>query len=191
MPCTYYSFKSNLFGGDYWCDKKNVRVDNDTYYKYCRGYSYGECPIYRQSNSSGCFITTVVCDILGKKDDDKILNNLRSFRDNILQQDSEYYNILKDYDNIGPVLADAMENDKDKVKMATFLFNTVIMPINSLIENKQYEQACEKYYLMTLALINYYGLKHEYNNDKDNDYGYLEFNPKTAGHGRVRVKDFI
>ena len=44
---------------------------------------------------------------------------------------------------------------------------------------------------MTLALINYYGLKHEYNNDKDNDYGYLEFNPKTAGHGRVRVKDFI
>lgn len=36
MSCTFYSFKGGLFGGDYWCDKKDCRVDNDTYRRYCR-----------------------------------------------------------------------------------------------------------------------------------------------------------
>lgn len=188
MACTYYEFKSSLFGGDFWCQKKDCQVDNDTYYKYCRGYSYGDCPIYKHTECSGCFITTIVCQILGHDDNDKVLNNLRNFRDNILQNNEEYHDLLKDYDNIGPKLADCIQNDKDKFEMATGLYNNIILPISNLIEKKDYDNACNKYNIMTLALINYYGLKHEYNNAKDNDYGYQKFDAKQAGHGKRKVK---
>lgn len=99
MSCVYYEFKSALFGGDYWCNKKDCRVDDNTYRRYCRDYSYDECPIYKKTESSGaCFITTVVCKIVGLKDNDQVLQNLRNFRDNILQPNEKYYDILKEYD---------------------------------------------------------------------------------------------
>ena len=84
MSCSYYKFSSSLFGGDYWCTKNDCRVDEKTYIKYCRDYNYSSCSIFRKVDSSGCFITTIVCDILKKPDDDKVMKNLRYFRDNVL-----------------------------------------------------------------------------------------------------------
>ena len=66
MGCSFYEFRSGLFGGDYYCIKKGEAVSSDIYYKYCRNYSYGDCPIYKSSSSSSCFITTIVCNILEK-----------------------------------------------------------------------------------------------------------------------------
>lgn len=191
MSCTYYEYKGGLFSGDYWCRKKDCRVDDDTYYKYCRNYSYDECPIYKQQTSSGCFITTITCQILGYDDRNMVMNNLRNFRDNILQKDKKYHDILKEYDVIGPMIADALIQDKDKNQMALGIYQNAILPINELINQKDYEKAVEKYYIMTLMLVNYYGLKSEYNSIKDNNYGYQqnEFVPYLAGHGRkVRIK---
>ena len=153
MSCPYYSFKDGLIGGDYWCDVKNKSVPSSQYSLYCRGYNYSNCVIYKSKNgsSSGCFITTVVRDILGKKDDDKLLNNLRGFRDNILQKDKKYAEILQDYDNIGPRIADCLWCDKDAKQMAKGIYNTALVPINQMIINKEYDKACEKYYLLTLS----------------------------------------
>lgn len=189
MSCDFYRWNGGIFG-DYWCDKNNCRVNEDTYYKYCRGYDYRDCPVYRRSDSSGCFITTVVCDILGKKDNDKVLQTLREFRDNVLQKNKKYEDLLKGYDNIGPRIADAIVNDKDNKKLASFLYSDVIVPISKQIENKNYSRAINNYEIMTLSLINYYGIKHEYNEAKDKDYGYKpqEFDQKTAGHGKRRVR---
>ena len=184
MACTYYTFKSSLFGGDYWCDKKKCAVNEDIYYKYCRDYNYDECSIYKQGSGSGCFITTVTCEILGNQDNAPIMNNLRCFRDNVLQNDSKYYDILKEYDVIGPKLADCIRNDKDKEKMALGLYQNVLVPVANLISEKEYDKAVEKYYVMTLMLVNYYGLKHDYNDIKDDDYGYQSFDPSVSGHGR-------
>lgn len=73
MSCTYYRWNGGRIFGDYWCDIKDTRVDNATYSKYCKDYNYSKCPIYIKNNSSGgCFITTIVCDVLGKSDDDKV-----------------------------------------------------------------------------------------------------------------------
>lgn len=66
--------------------KKDCRVDDGTYRKYCRDYNYDECPIYKHQESSSCFITTVACQILGKEDNDPVLNDFRKFRGNILQK---------------------------------------------------------------------------------------------------------
>lgn len=189
MSCTFYSFKGGLFGGDYWCDKKDCRVDNDTYRRYCRDYNYSNCPIFKKSDSSGCFITTVVCDILGNEDNHEILNNLRKFRDEVLQKDEKYYEILKDYDNIGPYLADYIANDRDSVTIANTVYNNMILPVNELILNKEYEMAVSKYQLMVMSLIEYYSLRELYDELKSNDYGYLEdeFVPMCAGHGKRKI----
>lgn len=188
MSCTYYEFKGGLFSGDYWCTKKDCRVDEDIYYKYCRNYDYKDCPIYKHQESSGCFITTVACQILRKKDNDPILTNLRNFRNNILQKNEKYYDILKNYDVIGPIIADCILNDKEKEQMTQSLYQKAIIPINDLINKKEYDKAVEAYYLMTLLLVNYYGLKRQYNNIKDNNYNDYDFNPQNAGHGLKRAK---
>ena len=76
--CVYYDFQ-----GDY---KKG-------YCSWYRSYYYpgDNCSHQKPVNAtSGCYITTIVCDVLGLDDDCSLLNNLRSFRDNILQKDAKF-----------------------------------------------------------------------------------------------------
>ena len=184
MACSYYCWKGGLFGGDYWCKKTDTRVDDNTYQKYCKNYNYDECPVYKHNESSGCFITTVTCEILGRQDDSVVMNDLRKFRDEVLHSDEKYNDILKEYDVIGPILADCIKIDPQREIMADGLYNNALVPIHELVNNKEYDKAVEKYYLMTLMLIKYYGLKHIYNSVKDDDYGYKSFDPSVSGHGR-------
>lgn len=188
MSCTYYRYNRGLFSGDYWCDKKNCRVDSDTYYRYCRDYSYDECPIYKHQESSGCFITTIICNLLGKKDDYKILQSLREFRDNILQKNEKYYDILKEYDVIGPIIADCIINEKDNEQIVKDTYHKSIIPIYYLIYHQKYEEAINRYQLMIQLLIDYYGLNEQYQEIKNNNYNYPDFIPEKSGHGKRRAK---
>lgn len=187
MSCPYYEYKSGLFSGDYWCDKKDCAVNDDIYYQYCRNYDYSSCPIYKHTESSGCFLTTIVCNLLGKSDNDTILNDFRNFRNHILQKQEKYYDILKEYDTIGPVIKDAILIDSNRQIIANGIYQNGLLPIHHLIQQKNYDQAVENYYVMTLMLINYYGLKKEYNQLKDKNYYNLNFDPTKAGHGRRRT----
>ena len=186
MSCSYYTFRQN----DYYCNKKGDYVNSDVYYKYCRNYDYDDCPIYKQEDSSGCYLTTIVCDILNKKDNDKVLNTLRNFRDNVLQKDKEYYDILKDYDIIGPIISSKISSDKDREIIAKYLYNAFLTPITENINNKEHSKAIKSYKTMTLYLINHYNLintyilMHNYNKHNLNS----NFNPKTAGHGKKLIK---
>lgn len=98
-----------MFGGDYTCiiegsswDKRKA-LDSDHYRRYCRSdYDFKDCPIYKShyGSSGSCFITTVLCNVLGLSDNHETLNTLRNFRDNILQKDGCYKEILQVYDSI-------------------------------------------------------------------------------------------
>lgn len=190
MSCPYYTFKNGLlFGGDYWCMVHDRSIDSNVYNNYCKNYNYNQCSIYKSKNpSSGCFITTVVCEILHKKDNCELLSNLRNFRDNVLQKDEKYYEYLQDYDNIGPIIADKLRRDKDRENVAKVIYNNGLLPINESLNNNEYDKACEKYYVMTLLLINYYGLKHVYNLGKDSGEYYKNFEVVTSGHGKKLVR---
>ena len=122
MSCKYYSWNGIGIFGDYYCDKEKCKVSDDYYQKYCKGYNYNNCPNFKKNNDSGCFLTTIVCNILKKEDNDIVLDKMRMFRDNVLQKDIHYMDILKDYDNIGPVIAQCMILDKDKMKLAEGLY---------------------------------------------------------------------
>ena len=200
MACKYY-----YFCGDHKCSiagKYGERITDSHYSSYCKYNGY-KCDLlsknknktnsnsYNPNNnntSSDCFITTVVCNILGKKDNDKVLDSLRNFRDKVLQKDDKYKEILQSYDTVGPIISSFIINDKNREKISNGLYKEALLPISKLVEKKKYNKACEKYYIMTLMLINYYKFKHQYNNHTDNNYGYdKKIDIHNSGHGKKRV----
>lgn len=188
MSCTYYRWNGGILG-DYWCDKKDEKVNEDQYRRYCRDYNYDECPIYKRTESSGgCFITTVLCNILGLPDNHETLTTLRGFRDNVLKKDEKYKEILMIYDGIGPMVADKLINDEDRKAKANDLYKSSLLPIVEEIRNNNYTRAIKHYLYMTLALISEYNLRDTYNALKDVDFGFMNFNQETAGHGRKLVR---
>lgn len=192
MSCPYYKFEGGWLGGDYTCikDPNNKKIISDDHYRrYCRDYDYRDCSIYKyESSSSGCFITTVLCNILGLPDNHEILNTLRSFRDNVLKKDKKYKEILMIYDGIGPYVADKLINDENREEIAYDLYKSSLLPILEEIRNNNYNKAVKHYLYMTLYLISDYNLRDTYNALKDVDFGFMNFNQTTAGHGRGLVR---
>lgn len=178
MSCSFYTFRQN----DYYCMKKQDYVNSDTYYRYCRNYSYDECPIYKHEEDGPCYLTTVVCSILKARDDCYVLEILRGFRDNVLQKDPKYYDILKRYDAIGPIVSEKIINDKNRLDVATNLYYHSLKPICKYIKVNEFDKAISLYTEMTLSLIDGYGLKEKYDNIDLNDNN---FNLNSLGHGRV------
>lgn len=83
MSCAYYTFRNN----DYYCLKKGDYVNSDVYQRYCKNYSYDECPIYKGNpDSGGCYLTTACVEAKGLPDDCEELTILRDFRDHWLKK---------------------------------------------------------------------------------------------------------
>lgn len=182
--CKHFEQGSGWFSSDY-CNVSGKRETiPSTYFSYCKNEGY-KCPWYENAygTSGGCFITTVVCKLLKKKDDDPVMEGLRKFRGAVLQKDVDNYEILKEYDTVGPVLAEKLFRDKDREQIAETVYDYVLTPITELINEGKNEEAIEAYRDMTLLFINYYGLKHPYNELVQKGYEYESFDPFTAGHG--------
>ncbi len=127
-----------------------------------------------------CYVTTIVCNMLGYSDNCEVLETLRDYRDNFLQERKEYLYLLHDYDIIGPSIARCIEENND-LDIAKEVYNKKLIPICNMIKNKQYLNAAINYENMTYSLINYYGLK-----DVDSfvsDYDYTK-----GGHGKLYIK---
>lgn len=186
--CDYCKDNSSFWTTSYYCDLEKNKDIKDYVEEYCKhDYKVSYCPIYKKhkGSSSWCFITTVTCKILGKEDNDPVMEKLRYLRNNYIQKNPDYDMILKGYDTIGPVLAQkVLEDDK---KMAEAIYECGLKPISKLVEEDKLEDATEKYYAMTLMLIKKYGLKKEYNKLMDNNFGFKEgeFIPEESGHGKV------
>ncbi len=188
--CRFYSYDGGFFGSGNSCSVtgKKERVTEEYYRRYCRyDYNRRDCPLYKKYGpyeSGGCFITTVVHNILKNPDNCKVLNDFRKFRDDILQNNSKYYEGLAEYDSIGPVVACRLVNDKDVKDMAKMTYELDLLKVHKFYLEGKYDEAYEWYCKMTRDLISYYGLDGIYEQIKH--YGSEEFNPKMAGHGRVR-----
>ncbi len=177
MSCSYYTFRQ----GDYYCEKKRDYVNSDTYSKYCRGYYYDECPIYRHEESSGCYLTTIVCNVLRDQDDSSTLNTLRKFRDEVLQKDPKYDDVLKQYDTVGPKIARCINSDNDREYIASLAYFNCLLPICRCIKAKRIDEAVAGYEEMTSSFIEYYGLKEQYDD-------VVSLDGRNKGHGRFLKK---
>ena len=168
--CKYFNYNSEHDNdGKFWCTERLEWVapqaaecyrfykDKDRDESTARSYrEYGE---RKQSFSSPCFITTIVCDTLGMEDNNIYLNILRKFRKEYLQKRPDGISILEEYDTIGPVIAHCINNDEKKMEVAQGVFSSSIFPVvNDICEGKN-ASAIRKYASMTEGLIHRYGLE--------------------------------
>ena len=135
------------------------------------------CSYYKNKDSyvpgSTCFITTIVCNLLGYDDDCSILNTLRGFRNNFMQKDAKYKQALYEYDTVGPIIAKNLEKDyKDEPdkEMVIALYNFYIQPTARLVKENKYEEAVTRYMEMTKSLEDYYGINNIEIAPDDYDY---------------------
>lgn len=165
--CTYMNFeKEHDNDAKYWCEKKYewMRPEAAECWRYCKAYSRDEsvAKSYREHSkdkqSSGCFVTTIVCGTLGMDDNNMYLTLLRKFRKDYLQKKPDGIKVLEEYDTIGPVIAHCISNDEKREEVAQGVFMHSIIPvINDICEGKNME-AINKYTNMTKGLIHRYGL---------------------------------
>ncbi len=190
------SYEGHCGKCDYFKGPRRLTEPFDTYYAsiekgYCewyRCYYWADDTCSHQKergSSSSCYITTVVCKILGFADDCGMLRNLRDFRDNILQKNEQYVPLLFEYDTVGPQIAECLEKDYQETngdsELATNLFNFYIQPTASLIEQGNYDEAVSRYQEMTKGLEEYYGIQVPTEVSLDYDF-------QAGGHGVLKLK---
>lgn len=168
--CEYYQMPRNKYDKGY-CE-------------YYHTYYYPEDSCNHQksmTNVSTCYITTMVCNVLGLEDDCEVLSNLRLFRNNVLQTNISYIPILMEYDTIGPEIAKSINEEYRETKDQTIcqgMYNKFLVPTSEMITEKNYQGAIRKYMEMVQALKEYYGIQtpQQIIENYDNSKG---------GHGKV------
>lgn len=110
------------------------------------------------SSSSGCFITTIVCDVLGYDDNCIVLSTLRQFRENYLKPNIQYIPTLLEYDKIGPVIVEKIQTSPNKIAICQDMYDRFLIPCINYIKTQNYEKTIATYYNMVTELKNMFKL---------------------------------
>lgn len=188
--CTYLGEKTD-YTGKYYCEKKG-----DYYYatdpkcsSFCEAYSRRNSArenMYDNSkshlNSGGCYLTTIMCKLLGYEDNNYYLNTLRRFRDNVMKNNPNYLSLLLIYDIIGPTISQRLAIDPDGKKIANAFFNNYIARAIIAIEENKNQTAINIYTAMTHALAEKYQVQ-----IPATQINVEDIDTSTLGHGKVRI----
>lgn len=191
--CTYLDLSSER-DGKFWCEKRLERhaaneLECD---RFCEAYSRSssvsksayDFSEEKTSSGSGCYLTTIICNILGLPDNNIYLKTLRDLRDNVLQKDQKYKKLLVEYDIIGPKIANYISKDPSKKIIANNYFYNYIIPIIYFINEGNIEKAIQLYTTMTNKLKNLYNLDNINLTTIEID----EANILESGHGKYVKK---
>ena len=128
----------------------------------------------------GCYITTIVCDILGYEDNCELLEVLRNFRDNYLKLHVEYLPILFEYDKIGPLISEHILKEKNNYPFALGLMKYFLIPCANKIKEENYDSAINIYKNLVIYLNDEFNLPNIVIDTNE------EVDLKVIGKGRVR-----
>ncbi len=148
MSCSFYTYRSG-----YYCMKKKENVNEDVYYKYCRNYSYSDCPIYKDDPSSGgCYLTSACIYAKGLPDDCYELTTLRKYRDEWLNNQPAGKEFIKDYYAVAPKIVSNINESPDQKSIYEMIYDKMVLPCVKLIEKNKMEETLDLYKSMTLKL---------------------------------------
>lgn len=155
MSCMHYENKggSGFFGGfEPYCHKKGDYIDSDMYDRYCKNYSYDECPIYKGSSSGGCYLTSACVVSRGLPDNCYELELLRKYRDTWLKDSEGGLAVIAEYYAMAPKIVEAIDKRDNKDSIYDSIYRKMVLPCVQYIEEKKYQEALELYRNMTLKL---------------------------------------
>lgn len=152
-----------------------------SYYKSSRNDSILESAYNYSSeyakDTSGCYLTTMICNILGYDDNCYYLNTLRKFRERN-KYNISYQQLFLIYDIYGPLIARNLQTDPNNRKIAFDMICTYINEACLKVINNEDEKAKKIYIEMTNYLANLYGISINYSELPN------EINIDDLGHGR-------
>ncbi len=125
---------------------------------------------------SPCYLTTIVCEILGYPDYCSTLNTLRYFRENIMKKEEKYLPLLYEYDVVGPLIADSIRDSLKPYDLSKFLYEVYIINVEQAVKEEKYDLALIIYSYMVGKLKEVFGLQNvDYNKEKEpTGKGYLK-----------------
>lgn len=187
--CTYLGDDCDSYG-KYYCEKKGEDhyATDGKCYSFCEAYSRSNSTrqnmydnSYGHQGSGGCYLTTIMCKILGYEDNNYYLNTLRRFRDNTMKENPEYVPLLVTYDIVGPTIAYELFHDKNREIIAKAFFDRYITKAVTAIEEDKEKEAINIYRSMTETLAEQYVIK-----THTIDISNYQYDKETLGHARVR-----
>lgn len=148
MSCSYYIWRS-----EYYCTKKEERVDEDHYRIYCRDYSYSDCPIYKSDSSSGgCYLTSACTAAMGLPGDCEELSILRRFRDEWLSKQPGGKETIEEYYRIAPGIVRSIESMGESKVLFQRIYDEMVCPCVRAIQEERPKEAWALYERMTREL---------------------------------------
>lgn len=141
MGCPYYWYNYN----SYACRKSGKDVNEDTYYKYCRTYTYDQCPIYKGNDSSGCFLTSACVDARGLADDCRELTVLRAFRDGYMRSTPTGAADICEYYHTAPAIVEKIKALPNAREIFDRIYQELVLPCIALIDNGKNAEAYDTY----------------------------------------------
>lgn len=151
MSCPYYWYNNH-----YACRKSEKDVNEDIYYKYCRNYDYGDCPIYKGQDSTGCFLTSACVEAKGLPDDCHELSILRSFRDGYLSSLPGGREEVAEYYSIAPQIVAAIKDRANAPAIFNSIYEKLVRPCVEMIERGENKSAHKLYRDSVRQLQNQY-----------------------------------
>lgn len=136
MSCPYYWYNYH-----YACRKSGKDVNEDTYDRYCKNYSYGDCPIYKGNDESGCFLTSACVEAKGLPDNCYELTVLRNFRDNYLRNSESGASEVCQYYHIAPPIVEKIKQQSNALEMFEHIYTDLVQPCVKLIEQEEHGKA--------------------------------------------------
>lgn len=92
-------------------------------------------------SGGGCYITTACVTFKGLDDNCHELKILRRYRDQLIQEDDNFRAKVLEYYRKAPLIVQHIELDTEKDKVLESLYQNMILPCVSLLENGQAEEA--------------------------------------------------
>ena len=127
----------------------------------CYKYDYDKYRDYYELNRRW-YIVGAICQKLGLSDQYECVSLLHNFRVDVLEKDAKYDDILKEYDMVGPFLAQMLETDDDSKELCERLLQVYLVKVLDLIQDKKNDEALQRYLEMVNLLRTIYhidGLK--------------------------------
>lgn len=113
-----------------------------------------------------CYVTTAVCQGVGKADDCRELRMLRKYRDEYLVKECHEEGLVKSYYNMAPTIVNRINREKNAKEIYHNIWETYLRPCVSFIEEGKMEECRSLYTKMITNLRQQYlyAKKEEENN---------------------------
>lgn len=108
--------------------------------------------IHEGFNKKFCYITTAVCESLGKTDDCYELTLLRNYRDSYLQKQPNGEEVIKKYYDIAPTIVKHINKHPDRKKIYEEVWKDYLYPCIQCIELDKNEE-CMKIYTDMVEIL--------------------------------------